>query len=105
MIRLIAARMSETELMEEIRGQCSELGLLAYHDHDSRRSWGPGFPDLVVAGPRGVIFRECKDMRNSLSPDQRKWRNVLEAGGANWELWRPAHLAEGVIARELAAIA
>lgn len=102
--RLIVSRMTETELMEKIRSACKDLGLLAFHDYDSRRSWGPGFPDLVVAGPRGVIFRECKDMRNQLSPDQRKWRHMLAVGSADYGLWRPSDLLDNGIARELESI-
>lgn len=102
--RVIAARMTEAEVMEAVRGQCASLGLLAFHVRDSRRSWGPGFPDLVIAGPGGVLFREAKNERNSLSPDQRRWGSVLTRAGADWAPWRPRDLVSGVIAEQLAAI-
>ena len=57
--RLLASAMSEDELDDVIREACRVRGLLAYHTHDSRRS-EPGFPDWVIVGPGGVIFRECK---------------------------------------------
>ena len=39
-----AAAMSEAELMEAIRAMVRDLGLLAFHAADSRRSWGRGYP-------------------------------------------------------------
>lgn len=105
MSRLVAAKMTEAELMEHVRLLCKELGLLAFHDHDSRRSWGPGFPDLVIAGPGGLIFREVKNAVNSLSPEQRRWGSVLSQAGADWAPWRPQDLLSGVISRTLGEIA
>jgi hypothetical protein len=100
-----AALMSEAELMESIRVIVRDLGLLAYHAHDARKSWGPGFPDLVVTGRAGVLFRECKTESGSLSAEQRSWGQALQATGARWGIWRPRHLLDGSIARELADLA
>lgn len=97
--------MTEAQLMEAIRALCKHLGLDAFHAHDSRRSWGPGFPDLVVAGPGGLLFRECKGANGVLQPHQRRWGSVLTRAGANWSVWRPRDLADGTIARQLTAIA
>lgn len=96
--------MSETRLMAEVRDRAGAHGLLTFHSYDSRRDWGPGFPDLVIAGPGGVRFIECKDMRGSLSDDQREWWAVLSAARVPWSLWRPVHLARGEIDAELAAL-
>lgn len=103
--RALAAAMSEAELMEAIRAMCTDLGLHAFHPADSRRSWGPGFPDLVIAGIGGTIFRECKTETGSLSPEQRRWGYVLTASGQRWAVWRPRHLYDGTIGSELAAVA
>lgn len=84
--------MREDELMEHIRTLVTDLGLYAYHGHDSRRSWGPGFPDLVLAGPRGILFREAKDEHNVLSRNQKLWGYRLAESGGNWEVWRPRDL-------------
>ena len=99
------AAMTETELMEAIRAMVTDLNLHAFHPADSRRSWGPGFPDLVIAGIGGCIYRECKTEAGSLSPEQRRWGYVLQASGQRWAVWRPRHLADGTIGRELAAVA
>lgn len=100
-----AARMSEAELMEGIRAMVNDLRLHAYHAHDARRSWGPGFPDLVIAGIGGCIWRECKTESGSLSAEQRTWGYVLQASGQRWAVWRPRQLLDGTIGRELASIA
>jgi hypothetical protein len=97
--------MTEDQLMEEIRALCSDLRLHVFHVRDSRRSWGPGFPDLVIAGPGGILFREAKNARNSLSPEQRQWGSVLTRAGADWSTWRPRDLLDGTIGRQLARIA
>lgn len=104
--KLIPAKMSEAELMELIRNECIERNLIAFHCPDSRRSrlWTPGFPDLVIAGPRGVLFRECKDMHHTPTPDQRLWGLVLRDGEADWGLWRPDQWVDGTISAELAAL-
>jgi len=100
-----AATMSEAELMEAIRAMVRDLGLLAFHAHDGRRSWGPGFPDLVIVGRGGCVFRECKTQAGSLSPEQRQWGDTLKRAGQNWRTWRPVDLFSGSIARELADVA
>jgi len=100
-----AAAMPEAELMEQIRQLVTDLGLLAYHAHDGRRSWGPGFPDLVIVGRGGVLWRECKTETGSLSPEQRQWGDTLKRGGSNWAVWRPRDLLDGSIGRELAGVA
>lgn len=105
MRRWVAALMTEAELMTEIRGLVDEYELQAFHESDSRRSWGKGFPDLVIAGPGGCIYRECKTEHGSLSPEQREWKRVLQASGQRWALWRPTQLVNGTIETELAAVA
>jgi hypothetical protein len=100
-----AAAMTEAELMEAIRSMVRDLQLHAFHAADSRRSWGRGFPDLVVTGRAGTIFREVKTESGSLSAEQRQWGEALQASGERWSVWRPRHLLDGTIGRELAAVA
>lgn len=65
---------------------------------------GIGFPDLVIVGPGGVLFRELKTERGTLGPEQRVWRDCLLAAGADWAVWRPVELTSGLIHNELKSI-
>ena len=87
-----------------VRRLCDDLGLLRYHTHDARRS-AKGFPDLVVCGPGGVLFRELKTQRGTVRPEQQQWLDELAAANADVGVWRPADLLSRRIARELANIA
>ena len=100
-----ASAMTEAQLMEAIRTICAQLGLHAYHATDSRRNWGPGFPDLVIAGIGGVLWRECKTQAGGTSPTQRRWGYILQASRQDWAVWRPRDLLDGTIARQLTTIA
>jgi hypothetical protein len=64
-----------------------------------------GYPDWTIAGPRGQMWRELKAQRGIVSPDQRKWLEMLCAGGGDADVWRPADLLSGRVAAELMAIA
>lgn len=100
-----AAAMTEAELMEAIRAMVNDLGLLAFHAADSRRSWGRGYPDLTIVGRGGTIWHECKTEAGSLSPEQRQWGEALKRAGQNWAVWRPRDLMSGGIGRQLADLA
>ncbi len=80
--------MTERQLLAAVRDACQWSGLLCYHTFDSRRS-EPGFPDVVVVGPHGVIFRELKAERGRVTSDQRTWLDRLNAAGADADVWRP----------------
>lgn len=79
------------------------LGVWWYHNPDSRRS-NPGWPDLVLCGRRGTIFRELKTATGVVSGEQAAWGARLLDGGLDWDVWRPGDLQSGRIARELQAI-
>lgn len=99
--------MSEDELLYAVTsgsrkrpGLCRVIGVRYFHAYDSRRSV-PGWPDLVLLGTRGLMFRELKTQSGTLRPEQREWGNALRAVGANWDTWRPGDLISGRIAAEL----
>jgi len=89
--------MRESDLLQAVREAARWLGLRPYHTHDSRRS-EPGFPDLVIVGPGGVLFREVKTARGRVTPDQRRWLDALSAAGADAGVWRPGDWPLGVLA-------
>lgn len=103
--------MTETELQREVQALCNKYGLLWHHCRDSRACYGPrGLPDLIVAGPRGVLFAELKSEDGDTSADQDLWAWTLtraaEVGSVrlDYQMWRPADLDSGLIATELRRI-
>ncbi len=94
--------MTERELLDAVRDACRWSALLCYHTFDSRRS-ERGFPDLVVVGPHGVIFRELKADRGRLTPEQVRWLDMLTEAGADADVWRPDLWPDRVLT-ELAGI-
>ena len=67
----------------------------------------PGWPDLVIAGPHGLLIRELKTAHGIWSPAQQKWIGLLRTPTAvdvDVDVWRPADLTSGRIHREIAAI-
>jgi hypothetical protein len=103
-------------LLEEL---LAELGLRATSFHDLAPVLGAGrerghigqalarqrgFPDWVIVGPRGVLWRELKSEFGTLRPEQRLWGRVLRAAGADWAIWRPSDWLDGTVERELRGI-
>lgn len=100
----VARAMSEDYLDDQIRALAKDLRLLRYHTFDSRKS-PSGFPDLVLVGACGILFRELKKESEKPSPAQQKWLDALTCTGQDAAVWRPSDLLSGRVARELTAIA
>lgn len=100
----VADRMSERDLDTAIRSLASGLGLRRYHVMNSQKS-EPGWPDLVLVGKRGVLFRELKRQSGKPTKAQQEWLAALTEAGMDAGLWRPSCLLSGQITRELAVIA
>lgn len=100
-----AARgMRESDLDDQVHVIARTLGIRRYHTYDSRRS-EPGFPDLVLVGRAGVLYRELKRQTGRTTPAQDEWLAALQGAGQDAAVWRPADLLNGQIARQLTAIA
>ena len=97
--------MTEAYLTAEVRRLVGRYQLIGYHVPDSRRATAAGFPDWVIVGPGGVLWRELKSPYGSLSSGQTQWRYALAAAGQDWGIWRPLDLESGIIAQELQALA
>ena len=95
--------MSEAALEEHVRQLCKDLAVYRYHVPDSRRSES-GFPDDVLVGPHGVLFRELKTERGPVAPRQKVIHTLLVMAGADFAVWRPRDLLSGQIAAEIAAV-
>lgn len=101
---LPAETMTEKQLLESVLNACMWLKLLAYHVRDSRGS-AAGFPDLVIAGPRGVIFRELKSADGETTAEQDLWMWTLCKSGADCQVWRPADWYSGAVRARLEQLA
>lgn len=97
-----ASQMKEDDLERAVRDLLALYGLdeFSYHTHDSRRSQ-PGFPDWVIAGKNGVLYRELKSESGRVSRAQNRWIARLRESGQDVDVWRPADLKSGRITREL----
>ena len=93
----------EKDLQGAVLGLCKAFRLLAYHTHDSRRSQ-PGFPDLVIVGPRGVLYRELKTDAGRMRPEQTDWIERLSEASQDADVWRIRDWASGRVKSELEAI-
>lgn len=105
-------RIMENELQAAVLAQCARLRLRVFWIPRPARSGigrtaktARGWPDLVIAGNGGVIFRECKSADEETSSEQDAWGWLLNNGGCDWAIWRPADWESGRIQAELAALA
>ncbi len=78
--------------------------VLWHHCRDSRHCDGPpGLPDLLFAGPGGLMMPELKASTLGRSPGQTSWKWTLRAAGVYAPLWTQRDFPSGV-EREIAAI-
>lgn len=101
--RLPVRDMTERQLQQSVTDLCRVFHLLCYHTRDSRGS-AAGFPDLVITGPRGIIFAELKTAHGKTTIEQRCWEAGIREAGGSYALWRPAHWHSGEIREALAAL-
>lgn len=100
--------MTGRALIRLIIAHATLYGLMCHHMGDSRRLWpgaAPGFPDLVLAGPAGVAFREIKGAGDRLTPAQSEWGAVLIGTGHDWRVWHWADWAAGTIQADIYRLA
>lgn len=93
---------TEADFQRAVIDLCRWLGLHYFHDNDSRRNRA-GFPDLVIVGNHGVLYRELKAAKGRVRPEQATWLSRLQLAGADADVWRPADMTRR-IPRELKAL-
>lgn len=107
--------MRERELQASVMDLARWLGVLTFHPRPARTSSGDyvtavsgdgvGWPDLVLVGPHGILYRELKGAKGQATSAQQAWLSALHDAGADTGIWRPHHWHDGVIRRELGRIA
>ena len=98
----VAARMTEAQLQATVQQVATLYGWTWHHEVDSRRSRA-GFPDLVRVHPTAqrVLWVELKSAKGRVRPEQQTWLDTLNKAGQDARVWRPEHLADGTITKEL----
>jgi hypothetical protein len=108
---------AETAFTREVLALAASMGVMAHWCGDSRKCQGPkGFPDLFIAGPRGILIAELKMPDGETSAEQDLWAWMLTREhecaecreydtSAPYRLWRPDDLASGTIEAEFRRIA
>jgi hypothetical protein len=91
--------LTEAEFQSKVIARARARGWLVHHCRPCQRvdgSWTTpveghaGFPDLVLACPGAVLFRELKTDAGRLTDSQRHWLETLPNAG----LWRPGDWLE-----------
>ena len=100
-------KQAHDELLSEILRRCAGRYLWAVPHNPARFSQriaaSNGFPDVMIIGPGGVLYRELKTYASpDLLPGQMLWKYRLKAAGQNWDIWTPRDLDNGRIDNELA---
>lgn len=92
--------MNHKQLLGMTVGLAEQHGLMWHYCPDSRHCLGArGFPDLVVAGPGGLVFVELKSADDDTTAEQDFWRYILYRAGVRYQLFRPSELTDGTIRR------
>lgn len=95
--------MTEDELLRLAADRARQLRLHVHHCTMLRSK--SGFPDLVIIGPRGVLWRELKSDVGNPSSAQLALAWKLKAAGQDWAIWRPADWHNDTIQTEMTGIA
>lgn len=105
-------RQTESQFRAQVVKLAEQLGLRVYWIPSMARSnigrvakTARGWPDLTLAGPNGVLFRELKAQDGETSAEQDDWLWLLRHGGLNADVWRRSDWQSGRIRTELQEIA
>jgi hypothetical protein len=98
--------MTEAEYLAEVYQLCHTHGVYVHHCRHAYSCEGAGFPDLVLIGVHGVLWREVKASHNDrMKPEQTGLIWLLRSAGQDAAVWTAADLQSGKVAKELASIA
>ena len=95
--------MTHAGLQKAVTDLAVAYGIKWHHETDSRKS-KRGWPDLVLSGRHGTIFRELKVPPDEVRPEQQEWLDRLAESGLDSGVWWPADWRSGRVRLELLAI-
>jgi hypothetical protein len=96
----------ESEYLSQVYAICHDARVLFHHCRRGAPGSIDGFPDLVLVGTRGVLFREIKaSFGDDPSRGQTNWIWQLRAAGQDAGIWTVTDLLTGIVADEIALIA
>lgn len=101
--------LTEPELRQKIMDLARSKKLLVHYCGNSRScaQSDAGLPDLIIAGPSGMVMAELKTAQGLTTPAQDNWLWHLKAPASpklSVYVWRPEHLQDGQIETALEAI-
>jgi hypothetical protein len=103
---LADAILTESEFLAEVYKLADAEGVFVHHCGIAWRCHGDGWPDLVLVGTRGVLYREVKASPDDrMRPEQTALLWLLRAAGQDAEVWTEKDLASGTVAWEIRVIA
>lgn len=101
--------MTHAGLQKAVTDLCDWMGILWWHDTDSRKNKA-GLPDLLIIGrqhdgaPPAVLWRELKVPPDKLRDGQKEIGGALILAGADWAVWTPGDWRSGRIRNQLEKI-
>lgn len=97
---MIAPPITETAFLSQVLELAALLGYEGAHFRPAltQKGWrtpvqgslGKGWPDLVLVRGSRILFVELKTDKGTVSPDQHRVLEVLEATGAYVNVWTPS---------------
>ena len=94
--------MTEAQFQAELIKFCQRRGWLVHACWDGWYCDGKGFPDVVVASPRNLVWAELKRHTTSrVRPEQTTWAYTLQAAGEHYRRWTIANWVDGYVRAEL----
>ena len=95
---MVSGLVSEKDFLRTVLEYAQLHGWKVHHIFESRqyaRRTDKGFPDLVVAKRKRLVFAELKSQRGPVTADQKDWLELLKTvRGARTFLWRPSDWQE-----------
>ena len=108
--KLLDAAVSEVELQRRVVQLAKNLHWKVVHFRPAQSKSGrwmtamqgdPGFPDLVLANGKRVLFVELKSQKGRMEDEQHRWLDCLRvtgvAGPVQTFIWRPSDWRTGAI--------